>query len=66
MKLILITILLLSLSGCFRLTGVEHTLYGGITRNYSGGEVFSEVPSGHQEQGGSWFGGTALKTIWGR
>ena len=54
---------LLLLQGC-AIIGVEHTVYGGVTRSHSGGEVYAEQPSGHQEQGGSWYVGSALKTIW--
>lgn len=56
-------ILAILLQGC-AITGVEHTVYGGVTRTHSGGEVYAEIPSGHQEQGGSWYAGSALKTIW--
>lgn len=54
----------LLLSGCVSMTGVEHTVYGGIQRGYSGGEVYSENPSGHQEQSGGRNVGSAIKTIW--
>ena len=63
MKLLLLSITL-CLSGCFHLTAVEHSVYGGITRSHSGGEIYSETPSGSQEQGGSWYTGTMIKTVW--
>ena len=63
-KLIFLALVALSLSGCFRITGVEHSIYGGMSRSYSGGEVYSESPSGHQEQSGGWTAGTKIKTIW--
>jgi hypothetical protein len=59
-----IILLSLLLPGCITLTGVEHTVYGGVSRSHSGGEVFSEMPSGHEEQGGTWYIGSAIKTIW--
>jgi len=65
MRLIYLYFILLTLlSGCFRLTGIEHSVHGGLTRSNSGGEIYSESPSGHQEQGGSWTVGTKIKTIW--
>ena len=64
MKLTLLSLAVLVLSGCFRITGVEHSIYGGMSRSYSGGEVYSESPSGHQEQSGGWTAGTKIKTIW--
>jgi hypothetical protein len=61
---ILITSLLLC--GCFELRGVEHSLYGGISRSYDGGEVFSQNPYGQYSEGGSWNIGSKIKTIWGK
>lgn len=60
-SLLLVIVLL---SGCFRLAAVEHTVYGGINRQYSGGQVYSAEPSGHEEQGGGWNVGSAVKTVW--
>lgn len=54
------------MTGCFRLTAVEHTVFADMTRSHTGGESYSESPSGYQEKGGGWRLGTSLKTIWGR
>lgn len=65
MRITVIAVLLIvTLSGCVSMTGVEHTVYGGIQRGESGGEVYSASPSGHQEQYGGWNVGSAIKTIW--
>lgn len=66
MKIMLIIIVAMLLSGCFHLTGVEHSVYGGVTRSYSGGEIYTVTTIGHQEDGGSWQAGTMIKTIWGK
>ena len=66
LRLMLLTLACSLLTGCFRLTAVEHSVYGGLERNYSGGEIYADQPSGHQEQGGAWSMGTAIKTIWSR
>lgn len=66
MRVIFLMAALFTLSGCFRITAVEHSVYGGMSRNYSGGEVYSSDPSGHQEQGGGWNVGSKIKTVWTR
>jgi len=66
LRMLLLIALIIMLCGCVRLTGIEHSVQGGLSRDYSGGEVFSASPSGHKEQGGSWFVGTKIKTIWTR
>jgi len=63
-KIVLLIVLSVVLSGCIRLRGIEHSVYGGMSRSHSGGEVYSENPSGHQEQGGGWSIGSKIKTIW--
>ena len=65
-RLLLILLLLSSLTGCFRLNGIEHKISVGMERGDSGGEVFAESPSGHRESNGGWNAGTSVKTIWGR
>lgn len=65
-RLLLITFLLSSLAGCFRLTGIEHKISVGMERGDSGGEVYAASPSGHREYSGGWNAGTSFKTIWGR
>jgi len=62
----IVTLILLAacLSGCVKMTGFEHSIYGSMTRTHDGGEVYAMEPSGHQNQGGSWSAGTKLKTIW--
>ncbi len=67
MKRVLMIIICLALAACsspIKMTGIEHSIYGNLTRSHSGGEVYSMDPSGHQEQGGSWSAGTKIKTIW--
>ena len=64
MRRLILAFLLLSNAGCVSMTGVEHTVYGGITRSHSGGEVYGAVPSGHEDQSGGWNIGSAIKTIW--
>ena len=59
-------LLMLTLTGCFRLTGIEHEVSVGMLRGDSGGEVYAREPSGHREYHGGWNAGTSIKTIWGR
>ena len=66
MKRILLLMALLSLTGCFRLTGIEHEVPAGFGRSQSGGEVFAQSPSGHKDYSGAWQLGTSIKTIWGK
>ena len=66
MKYLLILVLPLIISGCFRLVGIEHSVYGSVARSHSGGTTYSEYQTGHEEQGGGWTVGTKVKTIWGR
>ena len=66
MHRMLLISLLFSLTGCFRLTGIEHEVSAGFGRSQSGGEVFAQSPSGHKDYSGAWQLGTSFKTIWGK